>query len=73
VPTLAGAALLKAVSGGPAMIAVFGLPHAILGGVIAAISAGVAVKWLVSYLSRHGLNVFAVYRIILAIALLFLV
>jgi undecaprenyl-diphosphatase len=44
-----------------------------LGGVIAAISAGVAVKWLVSYLSRHGLNVFAVYRIILAIALLFLV
>jgi len=73
LPTLAGAALLKAVSGGPAMIAVFGLPHAILGGVIAAISAGVAVKWLVSYLSRHGLNVFAVYRIILAIALLFLV
>jgi len=72
LPTLAGAALLKAVTGGSAMVAVFGLPHAILGGVIAALSAGVAVKWLVSYLSRHGLNVFAVYRIILAAALLFL-
>ncbi len=71
LPTLAGAALLKAVSGGSAMIAVFGLPHALLGGVIAAISAGVAVKWLVSYLSRHGLNVFAFYRLILAVALYF--
>jgi undecaprenyl-diphosphatase len=73
LPTLAGAALLKAVSGGAAMVAVFGLPHAIFGGVVAALSAGVAVKWLVSYLSRHGLNIFAIYRIILAIALLFLV
>jgi undecaprenyl-diphosphatase len=69
LPTLAGAAFLKAASAGPAMIAVFGWPHVILGGVVAAVSAGLAVKFLVHYLTRHGLGVFAAYRIILSICL----
>ena len=73
LPTLAGAALLKSVSGGSAMVAVFGLPHVLFGGIVAAVSAFVAVKVLVTYLSRHGLNVFAIYRIILAVGLWFLV
>ena len=66
LPTLAGAALLKGMSAGPAMIAVFGWPHVIVGTVVAAISAAIAVKFFVSYLGRHGLGVFAIYRIILA-------
>ncbi|HEU5080468.1 MAG TPA: undecaprenyl-diphosphate phosphatase [Opitutaceae bacterium] len=66
LPTLAGAALLKGLTGGPAMIQVFGLSHVLFGGIVAAISAGLAVKFLVLYLSRHGLGVFAVYRVLLA-------
>ena len=73
LPTLAGAALLKAVSEGSVMVEVFGLPHVVFGGVVAAVSAGVAVKALVTYLSRHGLSVFAVYRVILALGLWFFI
>ena len=69
LPTLAGAAVLKGASAGPAMIAVFGWPHVLLGGVVAAVSAGLAVKFLVHYLTRHGLGVFAVYRVLLSICL----
>jgi undecaprenyl-diphosphatase len=69
LPTLGGAALLKGVSAGPAMIAVFGWPHVVLGIVAAGVSAALAVKFLVSYLGRHGLGVFAIYRVILALVL----
>ncbi|WP_068772384.1 undecaprenyl-diphosphate phosphatase [Termitidicoccus mucosus] len=69
LPTLGGAALLKGVSTGPAMIAVFGWPHVILGIVAAGVSAALAVRFLVSYLGRHGLGVFAIYRVILALVL----
>lgn len=66
LPTLSGAAAIKAVTNGHAMVTVFGWPHLLLGGVVAAVSAGVAVKFLVHYLTRHGLGLFAVYRILLA-------
>lgn len=69
LPTLAGAAVLKGFSAGPAMIAVFGWPHVLLGGVVATVSAAIAVKFLVHYLTRHGLGVFAIYRILLAVFL----
>jgi undecaprenyl-diphosphatase len=69
LPTLTGAALLKGVTSGPAMITVFGLPHVLLGGAVAALSAGAAVTFLVRYLTRHGLGVFAAYRILLAVLL----
>jgi undecaprenyl-diphosphatase len=66
LPILCGAALLKSYKAGPAMIAVFGVPSVLLGSLVAAVSAALAVKFLVNYLSRHGLAVFAVYRIALA-------
>lgn len=69
LPTLGGAAFLKAVSAGPAMIHVFGWPHVLLGGAVAAVSAALAVKYFVKYLARHGLGVFATYRVLLAIVL----
>jgi len=66
LPTLAGAAVYKGAQTGPAMIAVFGWPNVLLGTVVAAVSAAVAVRFLVSYLTRHGLGVFALYRLLLA-------
>jgi len=69
LPVLGGAALLKGLKSGPAMIEVFGWDSVLLGILVAAISAAVAVKFLVSFLSRHGLLAFAIYRLLLAGAL----
>ncbi|MBL9208742.1 MAG: undecaprenyl-diphosphate phosphatase [Opitutaceae bacterium] len=66
LPTLAGAAVYKGAKAGPAMIAVFGWPHVILGTAVAAVSAALAVRFLVHYLTRHGLGLFALYRLLLA-------
>jgi undecaprenyl-diphosphatase len=51
------------------MIEVFGWGNVLLGILVAAISAAVAVKFLVAFLSRQGLGAFAVYRLVLAAAL----
>ena len=69
LPILTGAALLKSYKAGPAMISVLGAPSVLLGSCVAALSAALAVKFLVNYLTRHGLGVFAVYRLALAAAL----
>jgi len=70
LPTLAGAALLKAAKSGPAMIEVFGWGDVLLGAGIAAITALFAVKFLVHFISRHGLALFAYYRLLVAFALI---
>lgn len=67
LPVLGGAAVYKAWKAGPAMVEVFGWGEMLLGALFAAVSAAVAVKCLISYLSRHGLGVFAVYRLLLAV------
>jgi undecaprenyl-diphosphatase len=64
--TLTAATLYKGVLSGAAMVAVFGWMHVLLGIVVATVSAAVAVRFLVSYLTRHGLTVFAWYRLVLA-------
>ena len=69
LPTLGGAAFLKSMSSGKAMISVFGWSPVILGGLVAAVSAAVAVRFLVRYLARHGLGFFAAYRVVLALLL----
>jgi undecaprenyl-diphosphatase len=69
LPTLGGAALLKAVKTGPAMIEVFGWSSLLLGILVAAVSAATAVKFLVTFLARHGLALFAWYRFAVAAAL----
>ena len=40
----------------------------IIGVMVAFIAALISVKWMVSYLSRHGLEVFGYYRVIIAVA-----
>lgn len=71
LPVLAGAALVKGLKSGAAMIDVFGIDHVVLGIVVAAISAAIAVKSLVAFLSRYGLFAFAMYRLGLATLLAF--
>ncbi len=69
LPTLGGAALYKSLKTGPAMIDVFGWSNVLLGAGVAAISAALAVKFLVHVLSRYGLAFFAYYRLALAAVL----
>lgn len=67
--TLTAATVYKGHQSGLAMVAVFGWPHVLLGILVATVSAAAAVKFLVSYLSRHGLTVFAWYRLAVAAVL----
>jgi undecaprenyl-diphosphatase len=67
--TLSAATVYKSYESGTAMIAVFGWPHVLLGAVVATLSAAAAVRFLVHYLTRHGLAVFAWYRLVLAAVL----
>jgi undecaprenyl-diphosphatase len=64
--TLSAATLYKGCASGGAMIAVFGWSHVLLGIAVATVSAALAVRFLVSYLTRHGLAVFAWYRLAMA-------
>jgi undecaprenyl-diphosphatase len=70
--TLTAASGYKFVSDGTEMIAALQVGPMLVGCIVAFISAALAVKWLVGYLSRHGLALFAWYRIALAIAVLYI-
>jgi len=67
--TLSGATVLKSYKSGAAMIAVFGWSHVLLGCVVAAVTAALCVRWLVGWLTQHGLALFAYYRLATAAAL----
>ncbi len=66
--TLSAASGYKLVFGGGNMLSAFSIGPVFIGCLIAFLSAAIAVKWLVGYLSKHGLALFAWYRIALAIA-----
>jgi undecaprenyl-diphosphatase len=68
--TLSAASVYKMWSLGPALAEVYPAGPASVGLLVAAITAFVSVKWLVGYVSRHGLGVFAWYRITLGGAIL---
>ena len=53
------------------MFAVLGWLPVVVGLIVATLSAALAIKWLVGWLTRHGLSVFGWYR--LAIAIVFTV
>lgn len=67
--TLTAASAYKGLLSGGAMIQVFGWSHVILGAVVAAVTAAVCVRFLVHWLNRHGLALFAWYRLVLAAVL----
>jgi len=64
--TLSAATVYKSLRSGAAMVEVFGVPHIVLGCIVAAVTAALSVKFLVNYLTRHGLVAFAIYRLVLA-------
>ncbi|MCZ6674702.1 MAG: undecaprenyl-diphosphate phosphatase [Verrucomicrobia bacterium] len=67
--TLSAASVYKGYKVGLPLIDAFGWWMPILGCLVAAISATLAVKWMVGYLGKHGLAVFGYYRIVLALVL----
>lgn len=77
MPTLlaaSGYSLLKNLmhakkTGEPNLFETIGVVPCLVGMLVAAISAAIAVKWLVGFLNRHGLAPFGYYRIALAVAL----
>jgi undecaprenyl-diphosphatase len=62
VLTLAAAAAYTAVKSGDGMIAAYGWPALLTGFLAAWIAAALAVKWMVAWLNRHGLTLFAYWR-----------
>jgi undecaprenyl-diphosphatase len=75
LPTLGGAmvySLVRSFSGDEGnLITDLGWMPLAVGFVAAMISAGIAVKWLVGFLNRHGLAVFGWYRLVLAVLFFF--
>lgn len=77
LPTLGGATVYKLYknlshakqTGTPNLFEQLGTGAVVLGVAVAAVSAALAVKWLVGFLKRRGLTAFGVYRIVLAAVL----
>ena len=67
--TLTAASVYKGYRSGGAMIQVFGWTNVILGAVVAAVTAAICVRFLVHWLTRHGVGIFAWYRLAVAAAL----
>lgn len=77
LPTLGGACVYKLgtnildarETGRPNLFEELGLMPVVVGVVVATIAAALAIRWLVSFLNRHGLKAFGWYRIGLCIVL----
>lgn len=70
--TLGAASGYTLLKDGPQMLQALPAGPVLIGCIVAFISAALAVKWLVGYLSRHGLGIFAWYRLLLAATILLL-
>ncbi|WP_269525136.1 undecaprenyl-diphosphate phosphatase [Coraliomargarita parva] len=69
--TLSAASAYKTLSVGPLILQTIPLGPILIGILVAAIAAALAVKWLVGFLNKHGLSLFAWYRIALGITVFF--
>jgi Uncharacterized bacitracin resistance protein len=77
LPTLGGACVLSlsknltesAEAGTPNLFEVIGVVPCVVGLAVATVSAVVAVRWLVGFLNRHGLEAFGWYRLVLCAVL----
>lgn len=77
LPTLGAACVYSAwknlCGGGVNMLDAIGAAPLVLGLVVATVSAAVAVRWLVSFLTRHGLAIFGWYRLALSVLMAILI
>ncbi len=60
--TLTAATIFKLGKDGHTMVDQFGLVGPLIGAAFALVAAIVSIKWLVTYLRRHDLSIFAWYR-----------
>jgi undecaprenyl-diphosphatase len=65
--TLGGATAYETLSSGQEMVDAYGVATPLLGLAVAFVSAVIAMRWMVGYLNRHGLEVFGWYRIAVAL------
>ena len=65
--TLSAATGYKLLKSGAVMLHAYGPVSLAVGFVAAAVSAVLAVRWMLSYLRGHGLQVFGIYRLLLAL------
>ncbi|MFO0819318.1 MAG: undecaprenyl-diphosphate phosphatase [Pirellulales bacterium] len=72
VVTLGGATAKDAVEYGPLMWQMYGPMPLIAGAAAASVSAALAVRWMVAYLNRHGLEIFGYYRVALGALVIWL-
>lgn len=68
VVTLGAATAYDALKHGQLMLQTFDHYSLIIGVGVAFIAATISVKWMVNYLSRHGLGIFGYYRVAVAVA-----
>lgn len=68
VVTLTAATAHDILKHGHALLAAYSVSSLIVGFLAAAVAATLAVKWMVTYLRRHGLSIFGWYRVALALA-----
>ena len=64
--TLTAATLYKLLKDGGTLVDTFGVVNPLIGAFFAFVSAVLAIKWLVSYLQKHNLSIFAWYRFAVA-------
>ena len=64
--TLTAATLFKLVKDGGTLVDQFGILDPLIGAAFAFVAAVLAIRWLITYLSRHDLTIFAWYRFIAA-------
>jgi len=66
VITLSAATSLDLLRHGDEIVAQFGILRPLLGGIVAFVTAIVAVKWMVGYVSSRSLAIFGWYRLVIA-------
>ncbi len=64
--TLSAASVFKLAKGGGNLVDTFGVVNPLIGMVFAFVAAVLSIRWLVTYLQRHDLSIFAWYRFAVA-------
>jgi undecaprenyl-diphosphatase len=64
--TLTAATLFKLAKDGGTLVDQFGVVDPLIGAAFAFVAAVLAIRWLITYLSRHDLTIFAWYRFVVA-------
>lgn len=65
--TLGAATIYEGVKLGPSIVSSFGWASPLIGLLFAAVSAFIAVRWIVGYLRTRSLAIFGWYRILIAV------